>query len=340
MTGRETGGRRVLVTGATGLVGSHAAARFREDGWHVRALVRPGSDTRFLESLGGQLVLGDVTRPESFSGAAEGCEAVVHAAAHLGSSAPWSRFRRVNVDGTRHVLAEAIRSGARRFVHVSSVAVYGPPSRQPRLPLDEDASTDLPLGRSAHYERSKRMAEAAVRRTAEDAVEWSMVRPAVVMGERDRHFTPRVGRLSDRRLLATVGPGDNRLPVVYAGNVAEACRLAAVRPEAAGRVFNVADDGELTQRRLLEEAAPGRVTFLPLPRGPVELAARAADRLADLWPGEGGRAVTARRVWFLARDNPFVSERVRSVLGWEPSISTLEGWKRSLAWWRESEPGA
>lgn len=337
MTVDDPDAPRVLVTGATGLVGSHAAARFRDGGWRVRALVRPGSDARFVESLGGQLVLGDVTDPESFSGAAEDCEVVLHAAAHLGSSAPWDRFRRVNVDGTRHVLAEAIRSGARRFVHVSSVAVYGPPARHPELPLDEDAAIDLPLGRSAHYERSKRMAEAAVRRTAEGAVEWSIVRPAVVMGERDRHFTPRVGRLADRRLLATVGPGDNRLPVVYAGNVAEACRLAAVRPEAAGRAFNVADDGGITQRRLLEEAAPGRATFLPLPRRPVELAARAADGIADLWPGEGGRALTGRRVWFLARDNPFLSERVRSDLGWEPSISTLEGWKRALAWWRETD---
>lgn len=327
---------RVLVTGATGLVGSHAAARFGEDGWRVRALVRPGSRTRFLEGLGAEMVLGDVTEPDSFSGAAEGCDVVVHAAAHLGSAAPWEHFRRVNVDGTRHVLTEAIRAGCRRFVHVSSVAVYGPPARQPRLPVDEDAPIDVPLGPSAHYERSKRMAEAAVRRTAEGAVEWSMVRPAVVMGERDRHFTPRVARLADRRLLATVGPGDNRLPVVYAGNVADACRLAATRPEARGRAFNVADDGGITQRQLFEEAAPRRATFLPLPRSAVEAAARAADTLTDLWPGEVGGALTARRVWFLAHDNPFRTRRLRSDLGWEPGIPTLEGWRRSLAWWRES----
>lgn len=329
-------GRRVFVTGGTGLVGSHAAARFSEAGWRVRALARPDSRTRFLEGLGAEIVLGDVTEPGSFSGAAEGCEAVLHAAAHLGTSAPWEHFRRVNVDGTRHVLAEAIRAGCRRFVHVSSVAVYGPPADQPRLPLDEDAPTDLPLGPSAHYERSKRMAEAAVRRTAEGAMEWSIVRPAVVMGERDRHFTPRVARLADRRLLPTVGGGDNRLPVVYAGNVAEACRLAATRDEARARAFNVADDGGITQRQLFGEAAPRRATFLPLPRSAVEAGARAADALADLWPGEVGGALSARRVWFLAHDNPFRSRRLRAELGWEPRVDTVEGWRRALAWWRES----
>lgn len=332
-------GRRLFLTGATGLVGSHVAEHFRRGGWSVRALVRPDSHTRFLEEAGAEMVLGDVTRPDTLSGAAEDCDVVLHAAALLGASAPWEAYRRVNVDGTRHVLAECIRAGCRRFVHVSSVAVYGPPSLQPELPLDEEAPTDTPLGPRDHYERSKRMAESVVRRTADDVVEWAMIRPAVVMGERDRHFTPRVARLADRRLLATVGPGDNRLPVVYAGNVAEACRLAAVRPEAPGRVYNVADDGGITQRRLLEAAAPGDVLFVPLPRAAVEATARGADALAARLPGGGSRMLNARRVWFLAHENPFRSRRVRSELGWRPEVSTEQGWRRSLAW-AEGRDGA
>lgn len=324
----------VLVTGATGLVGSHAAALFRERGWRIRALVRPGSRTRFLESLGAELVLGDVTAPDSFSGAAEGCRVVLHGAAHLGSRAPWERFRRVNVEGTRHVLSECMRAGCDRFVHLSSVAVYGPPSAQPRLPVDESSPTDTPLGRRDHYERSKRMAETAVRRAAGDVVEWAVLRPAVVMGERDRHFTPRVARVAERRLLPTVGPGDNRLPVVYAGNVAEACWLAATRPEAAGGVYNVADDGGLTQRELLAEAAPPGARIVPLPRGPVEWTARAAEWASDLLPGDASRMLSVRRVWFLGHDNPFSSGRIRSELDWRPSTPPLEGWSRALEWRR------
>lgn len=327
---------RVLITGASGLVGSHAAARFREAGWRVRALVRPDSDVRYLEDLRAELVLGDVTRQSTLSGAADGCDVVVHAAAYLGGAAPWERYREVNVEGTRHVLGECVRAGCRRFVHLSSVAVYGPPTLQDR-PIDETSPVDTPLGPRDHYERSKRMAERAVRRAADGMVEWCLLRPAVVTGERDRHFAPRVSKLTDRAMLATVGSGDNRLPLVYAGNVAEACLLAATREAAAGRVYNVTDDGGITQRRLVEMAAPTGATFLPLPRAPVELAARLADRLAALAADGDSRVWNARRVWFLSRPDPFVSRRISRELGWHASVTTVEGWRRTLRWLRSAD---
>lgn len=321
----------VLITGATGLVGSHAVRAFDEGGWRVRALARPDSDLRFLERTDATVVLGDVTEPGTLSGAAEGCEAVVHAAAFLGRPAPWERFRAVNVEGTRHVLSEAVRAGCCRFVHLSSVSVYGDPADLPR-PVDAETPLEAPLGPREHYERSKRMAETAVRRAAEGMISWTILRPAMVTGERDRHFGPRVADLADRRLLFTVGQGDNPLPVVYAGNVAEACRLAVVREEAGGRIYNVADDGRLTQRQLLRDAAPRGATLVPLPRGAVEAAARMADRAAALVPEGPSRAWTARQVSFLGRPNPFASERVRRELGWRPEVPTREGWRRTLRW--------
>jgi nucleoside-diphosphate-sugar epimerase len=335
--GDDADGRRIFITGATGLLGSHAARRFAEEGWRIRALVRPSSDTRFLEELGAGLVVGDVADPASFSGGAAGCDVFLHAAAVVAGPGGWERYRRVNVEGTRHAVAEAIRSGCRRFVHVSSVAVYGSPAEQPEIPVDEDAPVDTSLGPEEHYERSKRMAETAVRRSAEGVMEWTMLRPAVVMGERDRHFTPRVAGLADRPVLCTLGDGSNRLPVVYAGNVADACRLAAEREEAPGRVYNLADDGGVTQRALLEEAAPPGATILPLPRAPVQAAVRGAEALAGL-VGIGPSLVSSRRVWFLSRENPFRSRRIREELGWRPRVATTEGWRRALKWQRRREP--
>ena len=326
----------ILLTGATGLVGSHAARLFRERGWNVRALARPSSDVRFLEGLDVTVVLGDVTEPASLSGAAEGCEAVVHAAAVLGEGAPWERFREVNVEGTRNVLSEAVRAGCRRFVHLSSVAVYGDPAGLPR-PLDEDVAPEGSLGPRAHYERSKRMAESAVRRGADGMVSWTVLRPALVTGERDRHFAPRVAALADRRFVPILGRGDNPLPLVYAGDVAEACRRAVVREEAHGRTFVVADEGRLTQRQLLRDAAPRGATLVPLPRGAVEAAARAAERAAELNPGGPSRVWTSRRVRLLGRPDPFEAARIRRDLGWRPEVGAREGWRRTLRWlWRET----
>lgn len=324
---------RLFLTGGTGLVGSHVAARFREEGRRVRALVRPSSDTRHLERLGCELVLGDVERPDTLSGAAQGCGTAVHAAALVASAAPWERHRAVNVEGTRNVVAECLRAGCERLVHVSSVAVYGHPGARPaELPLDEEASVDTPLRSRDHYERSKRMAEDVVRRASGDALEWSILRPAVVMGERDRHFTPRIRGLASSLVLPLPGRGEHPLPVVYAGNVAEACRLAARSEAAAGRVYNVADDGRLSLRDLLEEAHDGHLVTLRVPTLAVDLVGRLLDGLAAALPGEGAGLVTGRRLWFASHPNPFRSRRVREELGWSPPVPTLEGWRRSLAW--------
>lgn len=323
---------RLFLTGGTGLVGSHVAARFREKEWRVRALVRPSSDTRHLERLGCELVLGDVERPDTLSGAAQGCGTAVHAAALVASAAPWERHRAVNVEGTRNIVAECLRAGCQRLVHVSSVAVYGHPGARPELPLDEEASVDTPLRSRDHYERSKRMAEDVVRRASGDVLEWSILRPAVVMGERDRHFTPRIRALASSLFLPLPGRGEHALPVVYAGNVAEACRLAARSDAAAGRVYNVADDGRLCLRDLLEEAREGHLVALPVPTRAVDLVGRLLDGLAAALPGEGAGLVTGRRLWFASHPNPFRSRRVREELDWSPPVPTLEGWRRSLAW--------
>ena len=326
----------VLVTGATGLIGSHAARRFRESGWGVRALARPQSSVRYLEELGTELVFGDVTAPGSLSGAADGCHAVVHAAAVLGRAAPWETFREVNVEGTRNVLTEAVRAGCERFVLVSSVAVYGDPAGHGDA-VSERSPTDSELDRRQHYERSKRMAETAVRRAGPDAPGRTVLRPAVVTGERDRHFAPRVARFAGRALVPMVGSGQNRLPLVYAGNVAEACRLAVVSDEAVGRTYNVSEDGGITQRELLQAAADRSARLLPLPRRAVEAAAAVVDGVASLG-GDESRVWNGRRVRLLGRPNPYSSERIRRELDWRPKVTTREGWDRTLTWLRDG-PG-
>lgn len=323
----------VFLTGGTGLVGSHVAARWREEGWTVRALVRPGSDTRFLEELGCELVLGDLEAPESFRGAAEGCRVVVHCAARVAGSAAWDRYRRVNVEGTRHVVTECLRSGCSRFVHLSSVAVYGHPADHGDPRLDESAPTDLPVPENAHYERSKRMAEDVVRRTGSSQVEWCILRPPVLMGERDRAFTPRMVSAARRPAVPRIGPGTNDLAVVYAGNVGLATWLAGTREKARNRVYNVTDDGRLTQRELLDtvrDIVPDAGITVPVPEGPVQFVVGGLEALYTTLPGGPSAPVTRRNIWFLAHDDPYDCTRIRRELGWEPKTSTAQGWRRAV----------
>jgi nucleoside-diphosphate-sugar epimerase len=324
-----------LVTGGTGLIGSHTAALFREMGWRVRALIRPTSDAAFLEELGCEFVLADLTDPESVSGAADGCEVVLHAAAQLGVPASMDRHVEVNVEGTRRILKEAIDAGVRRFVHISSVAAYGAPFDENTFPLDEETPLDDPIPEDDHYSLTKRMAEEVVRKV-DRRIEWCILRPDMVMGERDRLFTPRVFRWASRPVLTTLGMGANDLPLVYAGNVALAAWLAATQDEAAGRTYNVTDDGELDQKTLVRIAA-GRgpdAPVLPLPVPLIVTAGRIRAAVSRIIPGARPGVLTPRRVRLFTEGDPYDGALVRKELGWQPTVSTEEGWRRSVEWHR------
>ena len=114
-----------LVTGATGLLGSHIVEQLRKRYLPVRVLVRPGSDRTWLETQDVEFVEGDITDPSSLAKACQGVDAVYHSAAKVGDWGPWEDFQRITIDGTRNIVDAAIAAGVRRFVHISSISCYG-----------------------------------------------------------------------------------------------------------------------------------------------------------------------------------------------------------------------
>ena len=137
----------VLLTGGTGLVGSNVAALLREKGHRLRALVRAGSDTSYLESLGAEIVPGDVGDAESVLSAAKGCDGIIHSAAALGGPEQTDESMRINVIGARSVLDAGAATNA-RVVLVSSVVVL---DHTP--PITEDSP--LASEPTDHYSISK-----------------------------------------------------------------------------------------------------------------------------------------------------------------------------------------
>src|SRR5207302_10195424 len=117
---RRRAGMTVLVTGASGLVGSHMVEALVSRGERVRALVRPASRDAVVR-LGAEAVAGGVTDAAAWEGAARGARALGHAAAIVQGRASWEQYVAANVDATRHAVAAARSNGA-RLVHISSVA--------------------------------------------------------------------------------------------------------------------------------------------------------------------------------------------------------------------------
>ncbi len=321
---------RVFLTGGSGLIGSHVAERLRHAELEVTALQREGSATGHLEELGCRVVLGDVTDPpESTSDLMRGCHAVVHSAAIVYGTESWNRVHEVNVEGTRRIAAAAVRAGVVRFIHVSSVAAYG---RHP-APITEEAPLRGGARSRSDYARSKREAEEALgeaRRRGMPSV--AIVRPAVVYGERDRLFSPRLARLATLPLVPLLGSGRSLIPVVYAGNVASL--VEHLLDNDAEGAFNLAEDEPTSQEDLvlgLARALGRAPRAVRIPRALVRGAARASDRLRVRLPGTTGLGL-ARAAWLWTGGNPYRSTRVREVLGWEPAVRRAVALERTAAW--------
>lgn len=182
---------KVLVTGASGFIGSHIVRALLREAYGVRALVRADSALAALQGLDVELAEGDIRDPDAVGRAVSGCGAVVHAAALYTFGASEQAFRQTNVAGTQNVLRAAADAGVERVVHTSSVATVGPP--QPGGLSDE--RTPLRPGEIAGpYKRSKYLSEREALRFAEQGLPVVIVNPTAPVGPGDHKPTP-TGRI-------------------------------------------------------------------------------------------------------------------------------------------------
>jgi len=324
-----------LVTGATGLLGSHIVEKLIEAGQPVRALVRPSSDTRLLDGLGVEKAVGDITVPESLPEAMKGVRTVYHAAAQVGDWGPWDKFVAVSIDGTANVLNAARDARVDRFLHISSISAYGHPDGE-GLILDETAPLGVGLHRWSYYSRAKveaeKLAWAAYQR---GDVPLTVVKPSWLYGPRDRTSMPRLIRAIRAGKAKLIGDGANRLNLTYAGNQAEGCILAATSEKALGQSYNLSNDGVITQAEYLNKIAEC-LKAKPVTRKVPYRVAWAAAFLMELFAHAIGRKkppfVTRYAVWLMGRRCYFSCQKANQELGWRPTVSYADGIRLAVNW--------
>ncbi len=274
-------GERVLVTGASGFVGSAVCRALAAQGVRVRALLRPTSSQLALEDVPVEIVLGDIRQPDSLRAAMAGAAFVFHAAAE---SAYWRHPANVipaAVDGTRNVVAAAAAAGVRRLVLTSSLAAMGLPHRDELL--TEAHTFDLPARRFP-YGYAKYQAEREALRLAGDRLEVVIVNPSVVLGPRDLNQISGALVIEAARGRAFLWL-DGGINVVHIDDVA-AGHLAALRRGRPGERYLLGGEN-LTHREVFEtlaEIVGGRPPWLKLPRLAVGPAAAAVDLLRHVLP--------------------------------------------------------
>jgi nucleoside-diphosphate-sugar epimerase len=226
--------KTAFVTGATGFVGLNLIDELLREGWQVTAMHRAGSDLTYLGRMDVVRVVGDVTDAASVRQAMpRAVDTVFHVAADTGL---WSgnnaRQDRINIDGTRNTVEAALASGARRFVHTSSVSVFGVQNGR----IDENSPR---LGRDSpiNYQRSKYFAEEAVRAAVGRGLDAVILNPGGIVGPYDIRNYARLFRLVAERKLPGVTPG--MLSFCHVREVARA-HVAAAERGGTGEAFLLA----------------------------------------------------------------------------------------------------
>jgi 2-alkyl-3-oxoalkanoate reductase len=342
-SGETASPRRVLVTGATGLLGSHLAERLAARGDRVRALARHGSRTEWLEALGVEIVRGDLTDPRDCDAATSRVSQVYHCAAKVGDWGAWPEFQRGCMDATRTLAEAAGRSGVDRFLHISSTSAYGHPADRQR-PVDETEPLGQNIWSLDYYTRSKVDCERILWNLASAGkLPLTIIRPSWLFGERDRTTIPRFLREFGRGRVLILGKGDNPLSAVYAGVVADAAILAANDPGSCGEAYNITNQGPITQREFIDLIADA----LAVPRVTRHIPYRLAYAGGFLLEMQGRLLRSARppRVtrygaWLLGRYLEYSTEKARTRLGWRPALGYRESIERTIRWFQGTAAGA
>jgi 2-alkyl-3-oxoalkanoate reductase len=320
---------KVLVTGGRGLLGSAV----------VRELAVRGHDvTTFQRTSAGhgaevREVLGDVTDTTAVAAVASGQEAVVHLAARVSMTGPWTDFERVNVGGTQTVLAAAISAGVTRFVQVSSpsVAHAGEPL------IGVGATPADPEHARGNYARSKAEAELLALAADGPALAVTAVRPHLVWGPGDTQLVGRIAERARAGRLVLVDDGAALIDTTYMDNAAEAIAQAVDRcadPLVHGRAFVISNGQPRTVAELVGRIARAAGAEPPRRHVPFAVARSAGLAIERAWersgrPGEP--PLTAFVAEQLATAHWFDQRETRRALDWSPRVSIDEGLERLAA---------
>jgi nucleoside-diphosphate-sugar epimerase len=324
---------KVLVTGASGLLGSHVAELLSARGDHVRALVRKTSNRRVLQRLPRiELVEGSVEEVDRVREAVDGVQAIVHCAG-LVKARNTDEFFSVNVGGTSNLVQAArVRgpSAFKRFVHVSSLEACGPSSDG--LPVPDDQENPVTA-----YGRSKLAAEKVVL-SVKDELPVTILRPGAIYGPRDGEILQAFKSIQ-RGLLPLVDGGNALGMWIYATDCAHACLCALDAEVPSGSTYFVDDGcGPIAQRQMLadvESALGTRARIRAnLPAGVLTTVARGLELFGRIT----NRPVmlTHEKANMLLLHWVCSSDTTRRELGWEPKVKWSDGVPSAVQWYREN----
>lgn len=227
----------ILITGATGFLGRNLCGYLAGQGYKLRALVRPTSDSAFLKKLGADIITGDVGDDDVVKAALRGCDYVIHAAAHFRLWGPPKFFIETNITGTRHVLEAARAANVKKFIHISTIIVVGP-QKPGTIITEETPCYPYP---SDHYAKTKYLGECLARSYVAKGLPVVVLRLGALYGPYGHYaFNRLFFEEFLRNWRVQVHQGQHIIFPCYVGDAAQAIE-AALKCGRPGQIYNVSD---------------------------------------------------------------------------------------------------
>jgi 2-alkyl-3-oxoalkanoate reductase len=309
---------KVFVTGASGFIGRAVVKKLIGHGHSVTALLLPQEPASAV--AGASVVRGDVTQPETLGGKMAGHGAVIHLAGAVGYQTRKDCLR-INKQGTLNVVHEAVHSGVRRFIHMSSVSVYG---RVPNTPIGED----FPFKKIGDpYGDTKIEGENIVRVYADrGTLDLTILRPTAVYGEGDNKFLPKLVENLRSGKFRVIGDGEQSVDLVHVQDVAEFVRLVLEDRKSIGEVYNIANAHNPTWNEMLAVICAELGVPVPSKHLPYKLAYRIAGvmEVMSFFTRKPPR-LNRYSIRLIGRQYTYLTDKARREMDFSPSTALLDG---------------
>lgn len=314
---------KIFITGASGFVGGAAVKRLLAEGCEVIAMSRSENSDQKIRALGAAPSRCDLDSISANNIA--GCEIVIHAAAHVEAWGEADAWDKVNVQGTKNVLAAARAAGVRRFIHIGTEAalIYGQDL------IDVDESAPLALNSPFPYCRTKALAEQAVLAANDPSANFStmVLRPRFIWGPGDTTILPSVLEMAAAGKWTWIDHGAAMTSTTYIDNLVEAIMLARSGGKP-GQAYFILDAGNRSMHEVLTAMAATQKISLPDRSMPGWLARALGRTLEGIWRTFGLKSkppLTAHEAMVMSRHCTLNGAKAALELGYHQPVSVADG---------------
>ncbi|MEM2907550.1 MAG: NAD(P)-dependent oxidoreductase [Candidatus Odinarchaeota archaeon] len=327
---------KILITGASGFLGSHLIEHLASKGYQIIGMVRENSNIELIENLVSELRYADLSKPETIKSVVQGVDVVIHLAAYYTFHGSKKLYQKINVEGTEHLAEAALKNKVKRLIYCSTTEVIGP---VPNPPADEDTEPNPVY----EYGKSKLKAEETVKKYGLKGLEYTIIRPSGIYGPRNvndvSYWTITCFAKNSLGTRFIVGSGENLVQFVHVKDVVEGFTLALEKSDKSrNQTYIISEDkaytynevykilAELTNRKPPCKHISKNLAKLMI--APIQGVNKLLGRDNFLYHVSTADSVCCNRAYSI--------EKAKRELGYRPKYDLRSGLKETINWYMEN----